>query len=64
VQKDLLFNNLTAVAVMLERSEASQCGVDFGFGAFLHYSHKHISIFLLLIHWYLNKPSFFQVVIG
>jgi hypothetical protein len=36
VQKGLLFDCLTTVSVMLERSEASQGGVDFDFDTFLH----------------------------
>jgi hypothetical protein len=36
VQKGPLFDCLTTVSVMLERSEASQGGVDFDLDTFLH----------------------------
>jgi hypothetical protein len=39
-QKGLLFDCLTTVSVMLERSESSQGGVDFDFDAFLHSGHR------------------------
>jgi hypothetical protein len=42
VQKGLLFNYLTLVGVMLERSEASQSGVDSDNFTFLHFGQKLI----------------------
>jgi hypothetical protein len=39
VQKGPLFNFLTTVGVMLERSEASQGGVDHDNFTFLHFGH-------------------------
>jgi hypothetical protein len=36
VQKGPLLNCMTTVSVMLERSEASQGGMDLGLDAFLH----------------------------
>jgi hypothetical protein len=40
VQKGPLFDCLTTISVMLERSEASQGGVDFDLDTFLHLGHN------------------------